>query len=82
MTMTMMRIFWQKAALRPINMMMIMMTTMMIMMAMIMMTMMRVFLQKAALRPINMSRTCQWLKTLTFAFAPTQMEKHCSNRNN
>ena len=32
------------------------------------MRMMRV-LQKATLRPINMSRTCQWLKTLTFAFA-------------
>ena len=32
--------------------------------------------QKAGLRPINMSRTCQWLKTLTFAFAQTQMENH------
>ena len=30
--------------------------------------------QKAALRPINISRTCQWLKTLTFAFASTQLE--------
>ena len=38
------------------------------------MTMVVVVWQKAALRPINISRTCQWLKTLTFAFALTQLE--------
>ena len=38
------------------------------------MTMVVVVWQKAALRPINISRTCQWLKTLTFAFASTQLE--------
>ena len=38
------------------------------------MTMAVVVWQKAALRPINISRTCQWLKTLTFAFASTQLE--------
>ena len=43
-------------------------------MATMKMTMVVAMWQKAALRPINISRTCQWLKTLTFAFASTQLE--------